>query len=66
MHTPRGLKPCEKENLFRLARKAGFTDEGLRYMLTILNIPSRMTYDQYTNVLQYLNKRNSAKFNALV
>jgi hypothetical protein len=50
----RGLKPCEKDNLVKTAKRAGFTDTGLKYMLTILNIPRRMTYEQYATVLPYL------------
>ena len=67
MKSSRPLKPCERKNLIKTAKKAGFSEDGLRYLFVILNIkPQAMTYETYTHVLPYVNRINAEKFNAMV
>jgi hypothetical protein len=66
MKASRPIKECEKKNLVKTAERAGFTSEGLRYLLGILNVaPRAMTFETYLEVLPYVNKVNAEKFNPI-
>ena len=59
----RSVNPSELKTLWEQAKQAGFTNYGLRAMLSFLGIePKRMSHTLYTTLLPFVKAYNAPKF----